>query len=385
MASPPLIAHVIHHLWIGGLENGLINLINRIPNERYRHAIICMDDFSDFRDRLQRDDVQVIAIHKKPGRDPVAKWRLFKLFRALQPSILHSRNLSGLDALLPAYMAGIKHRVHGEHGRDIDDLDGSNKKLQLLRRLHRPLINRYIPLSQDLERYLKEKIGVDSAHITQIYNGVDTDRFKPSPGVRPCLPANEGFTDDKSIIIGTVGRFQSVKDQMNLAEGFIQLLEKHPDLKKTARLVMIGDGPLRESVLERLNEAGYANLVWAPGPRDDVHTLLPAMDLFVLPSLAEGISNTLLEAMSSGLPVIATAVGGNPELIVDGKTGTLIPAADSQALANALAHYLWNRELLKTHGTAARERIEERFSITAMVEQYIGVYDQMLSASTRNL
>ncbi|PLX63024.1 TIGR03088 family PEP-CTERM/XrtA system glycosyltransferase [Sedimenticola selenatireducens] len=385
MASPPLIAHVIHHLWIGGLENGLINLINRIPKERYRHAIIFMDDFSDFRDRLQRDDVQVIAIHKKPGRDPVAKWRLFKLFRALQPSILHSRNLSGLDALLPAYMAGIKHRVNGEHGRDIDDLDGSNKKLQLLRRLHRPLVNRYIPLSQDLERYLKEKIGVDSAHITQIYNGVDTDRFKPSPGVRPCLPANEGFTDDKSIIIGTVGRVQSVKDQMNLAEGFIQLLEKHPDLKKTARLVMIGDGPLRESVLERLNEAGYANLVWAPGPRDDVHTLLPAMDLFVLPSLAEGISNTLLEAMSSGLPVIATAVGGNPELVVDGKTGTLIPAADSQALANALAHYLWNRELLKTHGTAARERIEERFSITAMVEQYIGVYDQMLSASTRNL
>lgn len=375
---PPLIAHVIHHLWIGGLENGLINLINRIPEERYRHAIICMDDFSDFKDRLQRDDVPVIAVHKKPGRDPAAKWRLFKLFRTLKPSILHSRNLSGLDALLPAYMAGIKHRVHGEHGRDVDDLDGNNKKLQLLRRLHRPLIDRYIPLSRDLERYLEEKIGVDAARITQIYNGVDTDRFRPAQGAKPRLPVAEGFADEKSVIMGTVGRFQSVKDQMNLAEGFIQLLEQHPDYKKTARLVMIGDGPLLEPVLERLTVAGHADQVWAPGPRDDVNALLPALDLFVLPSLAEGISNTLLEAMSCGLPVIATAVGGNPELVVDGVTGTLIPPADSSALAKALAQYLQHMELMKTHGAAARQRVEEKFSITAMVERYISVYDRLL-------
>lgn len=378
MMQPPLIAHVIHHLWIGGLENGLINLINRIPEERYRHAIICMDDFSDFKDRLQREDVPVIAIHKKPGRDPGAKWRLVKLFRELKPSILHSRNLSGLDALLPAFMAGIRYRVHGEHGRDIDDLDGSNKKLQLLRRLHRPLVDRYIPLSQDLERYLIQKIGVNASRISQIYNGVDTDRFKPAEGEKPQLPAAADFADDRSIIIGTVGRFQSVKDQMNLAEGFILLLKNNPDLKSVARLVMIGDGPLRAPVLERLAEAGYAELVWAPGARNDVNTLLPAMDLFVLPSLAEGISNTLLEAMSCGLPVIATAVGGNPELVVDGVTGTLIPPADSPALARALAQYLQHTELLKTRGVAARQRVEEHFSITAMVERYLNVYDSLL-------
>lgn len=381
MAPPPLIAHVIHHLWIGGLENGLINLINRIPVERYRHAIICMDDYSDFKDRLQREDVPVLAIHKKPGRDPAAKWRLFRLFRELKPSILHSRNLSGLDALLPAYLAGIKHRVHGEHGRDVDDLDGNNKKLQLLRRLHRPLIDRYIPLSQDLEQYLKQKIGIDASRITQIYNGVDTDKFMPAQGESPPLPTDDGFTDDKSIVIGTVGRFQSVKDQMNLAEGFILLLKNHPGYAKSARLVMIGDGPLREPVLDRLTQAGCIDQVWAPGPRDDVNALLPAMDLFVLPSLAEGISNTLLEAMSCGLPTIATAVGGNPELVVDGETGTLIPAAESQALANALAQYLEQPELLKTQGAAARRRVEERFSISAMVEQYMGVYDRMLNVN----
>ncbi|MCW8881316.1 MAG: TIGR03088 family PEP-CTERM/XrtA system glycosyltransferase [Sedimenticola sp.] len=378
MTSPPLIAHVIHHLWIGGLENGLINLINRIPADHYRHVIICMEDYSDFKDRLHRDDVQVIAIHKKPGRDLGAKWRLFKLFQELKPDILHSRNLSGLDALLPAYLAGIKHRIHGEHGRDIDDLDGSNKKLQLLRRLHRPLVERYIPLSQDLERYLENKVGVDTARITQIYNGVDTDKFKPAPDTKPSLPAKEGFSNEDSVIIGTVGRFQPVKDQMNLAEGFIQLLDNCPDLKQTARLVMIGDGPLRDSVMKRLSTAGYADLVWSPGPRDDVATLMQSFDLFVLPSLAEGISNTLLEAMSCGLPVIATAVGGNPELVKDGKTGTLIPFGNSNALSKSLEVYVRDKSLRTLQGQAARRRVEEHFSITAMVESYMAVYNGII-------
>ncbi len=378
MASPPpLIAHVIHHLWIGGLENGLINLINRIPEQRYRHAIICMDDFSDFRDRLQRDDVQVIAIHKKTGRDPGAKWRLFKLFRELRPDILHSRNLSGLDALLPAYMAGVKHRIHGEHGRDIDDLDGSNRKLQLLRRLHRPLIDRYIPLSQDLQKYLCTRIGVSPSRITQIYNGVDTDKFLPARDTKPALPTREGFADSHSIIIGTVGRFQAVKDQMNLVEGFIRLLERCPDLAQTVRLVMIGDGPLRETVMQRIAAAGYDGLVWAPGPRNDVEKILPAFDLFILPSLAEGISNTLLEAMACGLPVIATTVGGNPELVADNETGKLIPPADSDALSREIEQYVRDATLRKTHGQAARKRVEEKFSISSMVEQYLAVYDSL--------
>jgi len=374
--TPPLIAHVIHHLHIGGLENGLINLVNRIPKERYRHAIICMDDYSDFRDRLQRDDVVVYAMHKKPGRDPAAKWRLYRLFRELKPDILHSRNLSGLDALLPAMLAGVRHRLHGEHGRDIDDLDGSNRKLQWLRRLHRPLVEHYIPLSRDLERYLVERIGVDSARITQIYNGVDTERFKPATSGKAALPV--GFSNDDAVVIGTVGRFQPVKDQLNLARAFIRLLDNNPELASRARLVMIGDGPLRDTVLDTLKAAGYGELVWAPGPRNDVNTLLPAMDLFVLPSLAEGISNTVLEAMACGLPVVATAVGGNPELVEDGICGRLLPAADSEVLADTLRQYLADPQRLASEGTASRERAVERFSLDAMVDRYLSVYDRLL-------
>lgn len=376
-SKSPLIAHVIHHLGIGGLENGLVNLINRIPENRYRHLIICMDDYSDFRNRIQRADVDIIAIHKKPGKDPLAKWRLFKLFKQLQPAIIHSRNLSGLDALVPAFLAGIKHRIHGEHGRDIDDLNGDNRKLQLLRRLHKPLIHRYIALSKDLKHYLIDKIGVDSSRISQIYNGVDTDRFKPNRNGAENWSVPDGFFSSNTVLIGTVGRFQYVKDQMNLAEGFIALLNQQPDLKEVARLVLIGDGPLLAPVLDRIRSAGYEQLVWAPGARDDVAEILPELDIFVLPSLAEGISNTLLEAMSCGLPVIATAVGGNPELVKEGVTGSLVPPTNPAAIAEKLALYIRNKPLRTEQGMQARSHIKNLFSLDAMVESYLDVYDSM--------
>jgi glycosyltransferase involved in cell wall biosynthesis len=164
---------------------------------------------------------------------------------------------------------------------------------------------------------------------------------------------------------------------MNLAEGFIRLLENRPELTARVRLVMIGDGPLREPAMRRLAEAGYGDLVWVPGSRNDVEAILPAFDLFVLPSLAEGISNTLLEAMACGLPVLATAVGGNPELVTDGESGTLIPAADSDAMATMLERYVRDKALRLSQGKAGRKRVEEKFSITAMVDSYVRLYDNL--------
>ena len=132
--------------------------------------------------RIQRDDVEVIAIRKRPGTDLPAIWRLYRTIRRLKPDILHTRNLAALDALLPALLAGVRYRIHGEHGRDIDDIDGKNRKLQVLRKLHRPLVHKYIALSRDLAKYLNSDVGVAADRIVQIYNGVDTDIFHPTTG-----------------------------------------------------------------------------------------------------------------------------------------------------------------------------------------------------------
>lgn len=374
----PLVAHVIHHLVIGGLENGLVNLINRIPPQRYRHVVICMADYSDFRDRIQRPDVDVIAMHKKQGQDPATQWRLFKLLRTLKPDILHTRNLTALDALLPAMLAGIHRRLHGEHGRDINDLRGDSRKLQWVRRLHRPMVKGYVTVSKDLENYLTQHVGVASKHITQIYNGVDTERFSPATDGKQALPAGAAFQGEQQVVIGAVGRLQPVKNQMLLAQAFVRMLQRAPELSASARLALVGDGPLREDIAQYLEQSQVNQYCWMPGARQDIPELYRGMDIFVLPSLGEGISNTLLEAMASGLPVVATAVGGNVELVDDGHTGQLVPSGDVEQMSLKLEAYVRDQQLRQQHGAQARQHALDRFSLNAMVDNYLAIYDRMM-------
>ena len=138
---------------------------------------------------------------------------------------------------------------------------------------------------------------------------------------------------------------------------------------------MVGEGRLLEQARAELSDAGLLDRAWLPGPRDDVPDILRMLDVFVLPSLAEGISNTLLEAMASGRPAVATAVGGNVELVVDGGTGTVVPPSDPLAMAEALARYAQDADLVRGHGANARRRVEEHFSLDMMVGRYAALYD----------
>ena len=154
---PALIVHVIHALRMGGLENGLVNLINRMPASRYRHAVVCLTDHDRFAERLERDDVELIALHKRPGKDPGLYGRLWRALRRLRPDIVHTRNLGALEAQFVAALAAPRaRRVHGEHGWDMSDLGGSNVRYRWLRRLARPWVHVWIPLSGDLERNLRD-------------------------------------------------------------------------------------------------------------------------------------------------------------------------------------------------------------------------------------
>ena len=374
VGKPPLIMHVIYRLAVGGLENGLVNLINRIPADRYRHAIVSLTDISDFRERIVRPDVECIALHKRPGHDVRMLWNLWHLFRTRRPRIVHSRNLAALDAQLPAWLAGVPVRIHGEHGRDVHDLDGNSRKYRWLRRGFRPLIHRYVPLSRDLEDYLRGPVGVPESRICLICNGVDTQRFRPATTRAGVLPS--GFAREDSLVIGTVGRLEAVKDQLTLVKAFVELVRSLPEGERL-RLVLVGEGSLRAAIEALLTEAGLTRQVWLAGARDDVPALMAALDLFVLPSLAEGISNTVLEAMACGLPVVATRVGGNAELVEEGKTGFLVERDDPTAMAVALAGYVHNSDLRREHGTAARQRIEAQFSLDGMVARYTDLYDEL--------
>jgi len=377
--KPRLIAHVVYHFGTGGMENGLVNLINRLPAAGFRHAIISLTDHTDFRGRIERGDVVFHDLHKPPGQGLGWWLRLYRLLRELKPDVVHTRNLNALEAQWVAAFAGVRARVHGEHGRDVFDLEGKNWKYNLLRRAVRPLVRHYLCVSRDLASWLRETVGVPPQRLTQIYNGVDSRKFHPRDGERPDV-GPPGFLAGADCVIGSIGRMVAVKDYPTLVRGFIEACRQAGDASGL-RLIIVGDGPLRDECHAMLAAAGLEGQAWLPGNRNDTAELLRAMDIFVLPSLGEGISNTILEAMASGLPVIATAVGGNPELVVPGNSGVLFNPGDSTVLARTLLDYAADPRRRVREGAAARNRIEQAFSLAAMAAAYQAVYEAVLTNS----
>ena len=373
----PLVLHVMYRFDTGGLENGVVNLINHMPSQAYRHAVLALTEVTDFSQRIQRTDVEFIALHKPPGHGVWQYAKLFKLFRQLRPAIVHSRNLAALEVQMPAWAARAPVRIHGEHGRDVGDLDGNNVTYQRVRRFYKPFVHHYLALSRDLAGYLADKVKVPQTHITRACNGVDTQKFQPAAG-EPQAIAGCPFDPAQHWLVGTVGRMQTVKDQLTLAQAFVQALALAPELRQRLRLVMVGEGPLRAQAMALLEAAGVGHLAWLPGERSDVADIMRGLHAFALPSLAEGISNTIIEAMASGLPVIATDVGGNADLVVPQQTGTIVPPANPEAMARGLLDMAMRPLQAQAMGEAGRQRVLANFSLQAMVSTYQSVYDHQL-------
>jgi sugar transferase (PEP-CTERM/EpsH1 system associated) len=376
----PLVAHIVFRFDTGGLENGVVNLINHLPAASFRHMVVALTEVTDFKHRLHDPGVHCIALHKPPGHGARLYPKLLRLLRQHRPAIVHTRNLAALEMQAAAWAAGVPVRIHGEHGRDIGDFDGSSRKNQWTRRLLRPFVQQWVALSHELASTLTGPVGIPSSRVQRICNGVDSERFHPAGGAREAIAGNP-FTDPRLWLVGTVGRMQTVKNPVDLARAFVQVLALAPALRERLRLVMVGEGPLRAQVAEVLQQAGAADLAWLPGERADVPEVLRGLDGFVLPSLAEGISNTILEAMASGLPVVATAVGGNPDLVAAGQTGLLVPAGHTDALAAALLQMAGDPAAAAAMGRAGRARVEREFSLQMMVTAYQGLYQRLLDAA----
>jgi sugar transferase (PEP-CTERM/EpsH1 system associated) len=380
MNRAPLIVHVVYRFGIGGLENGIVNLVNRLPNERWRHAIVSLTEIcGGFAERIERDDVIYVELGKRPGHLVRDYPRLYRLFRQLEPAVVHTRNLAALEAAVPAWAARVPVRIHGEHGWSDQDPDGRRRRYRVVRRMYRPFVNRYVALSRHIADYLEQGVGVPRTRVSQIYNGVDTERFRPA-GARAAIPGCP-FGEPDQWLVGWVGRMDPVKDPMNLARAFARVREIAPEAARRMRLVLVGDGAEHEALRAFIHRAGLSQHAWFAGERADVADIMRGLDCFVLPSRAEGVCNTLLEAMASRLPVVATRVGGNTELIESGMTGLVVRPADQQALAQAMLSYFNERALARRHAKAARRAAEQRFSLARMLSDYSGLYERSLAAA----
>ncbi len=373
----PLVVHLTYALDVGGLETLLVDCINRMPPERYRHAVVCLTRYTDFAGRITQPGVELYALGKPPGLGLGTHLAFWKLMRRLRPAILHTYNLSALEYNFSGFLAGIPVRIHAEHGRDAGDPHGLNPKHNFLRRRLAPFIDCYVPVSEDLRGWLAETVRIPAAKTLFIKNGVDTERFAAAAasGASPWGPGD--------IVIGTVARIQDVKNHRDLVAAFARLRELVPEQRDRLRLSIVGDGPLMGAVRAQVAALGLQDAVWLPGARDDVAALLHGFSLFTLPSLAEGTPVSMLEAMACGLPVVASRVGGIPEVVSEGVEGTLVPPRDVEALATALAAYARDPALRRRQGDAARAKVERSFSMRAMLDEYGRLYDRLCSRKLR--
>jgi len=379
-AERPLIAHVVHRFDVGGMENGLVNLVNRLPADFADHCVIVLTEANPgFAARIRRPGVRIHELHRPPGQTARVFPRLYRLLRGLRPAIFHTRNAGTLETQLVAWAGRVPVRIHGEHGWDMADLAGANRKLLTMRRVMRHFVHHQIALSSPTASYLTECVGVPAARVTNICNGVDTARFTPprdQAAVRARLAPQA--LPPEAFAVGAVGRLSGVKNLPMLVDAFALVAGRNGDFARQARLVLVGDGPERQALAEQIAQLQLAQCTLLAGAQDNVPDWLQALDLLCLPSLAEGISNAILEAMASGLPVVATDVGGNAELVEDGRTGCLVPSGDAAALAGQIEAYFTDRARLAEHGEAARRLAVTKFSLDTMVNAYHRVYMEQL-------
>ncbi len=374
MASDRIrILHILHAFSAGGLENGIVNIINHSP-DHLEHELCLLTRGGEFLKRLARP-IPVHELHKREGNDLRALGRLCQLLHHKNFDIVHTRNWAAFDGVLAAITTPSVTLIHGEHGRDIQDPQGLNKRRNFLRRLAGHRIHRFVAVSSNLYEWLWKTVQIPRKKITLIHNGVDTAKFRRTSS----LSLRKEFAiQDSEFVVGTVARLDPVKDH----EGMIEAVRLLNQSGNNIRLIIVGEGPNRSS-LEKLIRG------WQDGPtpiltgyREDTLDFYGLFDVFLLTSYAEGMSNTLLEAMSCMLPVICTPVGANVEVVEHNVTGMIVPVAASAELAASISSYKGSEGMRASHAENARNFIEKNFSLNKMVNTYLNLYQSGGSCAT---
>lgn len=373
--QPPIrILHVFNAIRRAGTEMGVLKIAQGLAEERFDHRLCTMWGYDKEFLELQGLKGKVsVAGYFDEQRHKLSRYHLRKLIRIMRqhrPHIVHTRNWGTVEAILAARLTGVPIVVHSEHGHNADTTLSMSLRRRILRRCLYAMTDALFAVSQELRDFHAQAAWMSPDRIHVIYNGVDSDRFAPCPELRLSVRARHGIPA-APFLVGYVGRIEAGKDLPTLFAAVKALLDCGQDL----HVVAVGQGFLLTKYLEEIRkDTALRDRVTFIGPSDEVPQLLNALDAFVLPSLGEGLSNTLLEAMASGLPVVATRVGGTPEVVEDGQSGLLFAPRDVAALTGHLERLMKDNELRGRLGRAARTRVVTRFSLEAMIENYRKFY-----------
>jgi sugar transferase (PEP-CTERM/EpsH1 system associated) len=369
------VLHVIDRMGVGGTEVGILKVIRGLGCESFEHRICTIRGYDENFARSEGFEGQLYVAGRLNSGFQFLLGRLIRILKDFRPDIVHSRNWGGIEAMPAARISGVPVAIHSEHGYEVDMLEGLPRRRRVLRRFAYAFADAVFTVTEELRTYHARQAWLPRQRIRVLPNGVDTSRFVRRPGEGEQTRQRLGLGDG-SLVIGSVGRLVPIKDHATLLRAAEILISRGMPV----RVLLAGSGPEltkhQEFVAASPRLAG--RVVFA-GAVSDVAALLNAMDVFVLPSLSEGMSNTLLEAMASSLPVVATRVGGNSELVEDERSGWLFAPRDVMALAAILERTGRDSHHRQEIGQAARRRAVEHFSLEAMIERYRSLYVELAS------
>lgn len=362
--------HVVNSLGRGGTEFGVLKLLAGLDPQLFDHRLCTTRQFDPkfVLDHNLKDRLDIAGNPELRLQFPL--FRLKKIFEKHRPDIVHTRNWGALEGVVAARLARVPLVIHSEHGYEVDMLSGMPMRRRLFRRFAFSLVDSVMAVSNELREYHAKHAWIQSERIRVIYNGVDTTRFCASPATRLRMRRELGLATE-AIVIGSVGRLVPIKNYRM----FLRAAELVISRGFNVAVLLVGDGPELQALQNQACESEILrDRVIFAGASDQVPEVLNTMDIFVLPSASEGMSNTLLEAMATGLPVVATRVGGNPEVVDEGHSGYLFEAGDSPSLAERLSELCAGATLRATCGASARNRALRHFSLDAMVRRYTELY-----------
>ena len=370
--------HVVRHGFAGGgMENGVINVANGLPPERFRISVCALDSAQTFSQRIRAADAEYHLLPKQGrGVHWGLVWRLARLLRQTKVDLVHSHNWATfLYAVLAAKLAGLPI-IHGEHGKNPGELNETNRPKQWAKSVLGRRVDRLVTVSQAIQNEWVG-YGVPAGRIQWIPNGVDVDRFRPRTD-RQEQRRRFGLPEG-GFVLGSIGRMDVLKNYEVLVDAFAQFAGDFPDW----HLALLGDGPCALRLRRRVAELGLADRVYLPGRQPDPENFLAALDLFVLPSKTEGMSNVVLEAMASGLPVACNDLPCHHEILEPGQEGVLVAPCTAETLADAVSALCRDPERRRSLGLAARNKAVSRFNMARMVSDYERLYAEYAPAETQ--
>jgi len=361
------VVHVVQSLDVGGMENGIVNLASLIDKDRFSVSICCLSHAGSLAERIKDDRVDIFCMNWESGFTPQLFVTMAREFRARNVDIVHTHGwLSFIYGSVACKLAGISALINGEHGTF--NLESTRRKIAY--KLLCNVTDKFLTVSYSLKEELKKNLRIPEGKIITIPNGVDSDRFLPGcPAEIADIKSQIGIPATAQVI-GTVGRLEHVKNHEMLLRAFCELSYEFPCL----HCLLVGDGSLRCSLEKLARELGIQERVHFLGSMDNPQDLIPVFDVFALTSFSEGMSNTILEAMSCAKAIVASDVGGNTELVNDGYNGIIIASGNAEELRNALRTLLKEEVKRNLFGENSRKIIDKKYNISTMISGYEKVY-----------